>query len=407
MSRCFVVVGGGIAGVTVAEELRERDPDARVVLFDGESRPLYSRMLLKEYLKGAVDEDVLGIHDQGWFERRGIEHRDGTRVTGTADGRVVADDGTTLAYDALFATAGGAQADPFGLLGRADNVFGLWTLEEARRMRALTDRSEVRRAVVVGAGFLGLELADALATRDLETHFVMRGYWSRHGLGRAGAEIVHRALEAHGVTVQDGQRVEGFELEDGRVRAVRTDRGELPCDLVGLAVGLAPSVDYLEGTDAEVRDGVVVDEHMRSADPAVFAAGDAAEYRDVLLDRHRRTGTWLSAIDQARVAAAAATGGAARFEQVESHSVAVGGLDAPVVFLGDWDGGEEALERRYGEARYRRIAFREGRPVGASLIGESGDVAGQLRQLIRDGPVLDSAARGSLLEPFIDHGRRP
>lgn len=407
MSRCFVVVGGGIAGVTVAEELRKRDPDARIVLFDGESRPLYSRMLLKEYLKGAVDEDVLRIHDRAWFERRGIDHRAGTRVTGTANGRVVTDDGTRLAYDALFATAGGAQVDPFGLLGRADNAFGLWTLEEARRMRELSDRSEVRRAVVVGAGFLGLELADALATRDLETHFVMRGYWSRHGLGRAGAEIVHRALEAHGVTVQDGQRVEGFDLEDGRVRAVRTDRGELPCDLVGLAVGLAPSVDYLEGTDAEVRDGVVVDEHMRSADPAVFAAGDAAEYRDVVLDRHRRTGTWLSAIDQARVAAAAATGGAARFDRVESHSVAVGGLDAPVVFLGDWDGGEEALERRYGETRYRRITFREGRPVGASLIGESGDVAGQIRQLIRDGPVLDSAARGSLLEPFIDHGRRP
>jgi len=239
------------------------------------------------------------------------------------------------------------------------------------------------------------------------TDFVMRGHWSRHGLGPAGAEIVHRALASHGVTVRAGRTVEGFGREAGRVTAVLTDGGPLPCDLLGLAVGLAPAVGYLGGTGAEVRAGVVVDERMRSDDPAVFAAGDAAEYRDVVLGRHRRTGTWIDAIDQARVAAATAVGEEARFEKVEAHSVAVGGLDAPVVFLGDWDGGDEAVERRFGDTRYRRIAFREGRPVGASLVGESGDVSGQLKRLILDGPVLGDAERASLLDPHIDRGRMP
>ena len=403
----YVVVGGGIAGVTVAEELRERDPGAEVVLFDGEPGPLYSRMLLKEYLKGAVDEEELAIHDAAWFERRGIDRRAGVRVTGTEGGAALTDRGGREPYDVLFATAGGAQVDPFGVLGEAENAFGLWTLEEARRVRELAGSDAVERAVVVGAGFLGLELADALATRGVPTDFVMRGHWSRHGLGRAGAEIVHDALEAHGVTVRDGRSVEGFEREAGRVTAVRTDRGALPCDLLGLAVGLASSAGYLEGTGAEVRDGAVVDERMRSDDPAVFAAGDVAEYRDVVLGRHRRTGTWIDAIDQARVAAATATGADARFEKVEAHSVAVGGLDAPVVFLGDWDGGDEAVERRRGDTRYRRVAFREGRPVGATLIGESGDVSGQLKRLILDGPVLDDAGRASLLDLHLDRGRTP
>lgn len=406
-STTYAVVGGGIAGTTVAEEIRRREREARVVVFDAEGEPLYSRMLLKEYLKGAIDEETLRIHDDAWFERRSIERRAGVRVKGTADGRVLTDDGGATAYDVLFVTGGGSQVDPFGISERADTVSGLWTLAEARRLRQAVEDGRIGVAVVVGAGFLGLEMADALATQGVETHFVMRGHWSRHGMGREGAEIVHRALAAHGVSVHDGRTVEGFEVEDDRVNAVRTDAGEIPCDFVGLAVGLAPEVDWLDGTGAEVRDGVVVDAHMRSADPTVYAAGDVAEYDDVILGRHRRSGTWLSAIDQARVAATSATGGDARYEEVETHSLVVGGLDAPVVFLGDWDGGEEAVERRRGETRYRRIAFREGRPLGATLVGESGDVVGQLEQLIRDGPLLDDRARQSLLAAHIDHGSFP
>lgn len=398
----FVVVGGGIAGVTVAEELRQRRPRSRIVLFDAESEPLYSRMLLKEYVKGALDEATLRIHAPSWLEERGIEYRPGERVVGTGDGRVLTGTGDAVSFDTLFATAGGSQTDPFGITGRAENAFGLWTLPEARRIRDQAEDGRMKTAVVIGAGFLGLELADALAAQGVEVHYVMRGHWSRHGMGPDGAGIVHRALSEHGVLVHSHRRVVEFRVEEDRVVAVRTDRRDLPCDFVGLAVGLAPNVEYLDGTEAEVREGVVVDEHMRSADAAVYAAGDVAEYYDLALRRHRRTGTWLSAIDQARVAAAHATGRTASFDSVEAHSVAVGGLDAPVVFLGDWDGGERAVERSYGDLHYRRVAFRDGRPVGATLVGERGDIVGQLKQLIRLGPHLDADGEARLLDPHID-----
>lgn len=397
-----VIVGGGIAGVTLADELRARDPSAEIVLLGAEGEPLYSRMLLKEYAKGAVGEPTLRVHDERWYAGRDIDFRPGVRATGTEGGRVLTDAGEDLAYDRLFAAAGGSQTDPFGIAERAENAGGLWTLREARRIRERIESGQMEVAVVIGAGFLGLELADALATQGVETHFVMRGHWSRHGMGRDGAEIVHRALEAHGVAVHDGQRVEGFEVQGDRVVAVRTERRELPCDYVGLAVGLGPNVGYLGGTGAEVRGGVLVDEHMRSADPAVLAAGDVAEYRDVVLGGRRRSGTWLGAIDQARVAAENARSGDAVFETVEAHSVAVAGLDAPVVFLGAWDGGDEALDRRFGETRYRRVALRDGRPVGASLVGERGDVVGQLKRLIRRGPALDERGRAAVLEPHLD-----
>ena len=399
----YAIVGGGIAGVTVAQELRARAPEEEIVVFNAEPHPLYSRMLLKEFAKGAAPEDSIRIHDEAWFEARAIDYRGGTRVTDVEDGTVVLDSGDTMAYDTLFATAGGSQVDPFGITRRADNAFGMWSLEETRRIKDLAESGEMGTAVVIGAGFLGLELADALALQGVETHFVMRGYWSRHGMGREGAEIVHRALADNGIAVDDEQSVESFEMDGDRVVAVETTEQTIPCDFVGVAVGLAPNVEYLDGTAAAVDGGVVVDEHLRSADPSIYAAGDVARYYDRVLDRYDQTGTWLSAIDQGRVAAAHALGDEdAVFSTVEGHSVAIDELDAPVVFLGDWDGGDEAMDRLYDETRYRRIAFEHDRPVGASLIGDSGDVVGQLKQIIRDGPECSDAEKRALLDPYLD-----
>ena len=396
-----VIVGGGIAGVTVAETLRDRDPDAEVVVFNAETEPLYSRMLLKEFAKGATDEAAVRIHGPDWFAERDIELRAGERVVAATDSTVETDAGEALAFDRLFVTAGGRQVDPFGV--EAENVTGMWTLEETRRIRELAESGEMGTAVVIGAGFLGLELADALAIQGVDTHFVMRGHWSRHGVGEAGAAIVHQALEDHGVHVDDHQSIEEFVMDGDRVAAVRTTEAEIPCDYVGLAVGLAPNVDYLDGTAVEVDGGVVTDEHLQTAEPTIYAAGDIARYYDVHLGRLHSNGTWLSAIEQARVAARHALGEDVRFEFVEGHSVAIRGLEAPVVFLADWDGDLPAIERVYGDDHYRRLVFEDDRLVGASLIGESGDVVGQLKQLIRDGTAFPGDEKDRLLAPRLDH----
>lgn len=401
----FVIVGGGIAGVTVAEELRNQDPDADVVVFNAEPVPLYSRMLLKEYAKGATTESQIRIHDEDWYDDRGIDLRSGpgARVTSVADGVVETADGDTQSYDTLFVTAGGSQVDPFGIADEVTNAHGMWTLEQTNRIKDKIEAGDIETAVVIGAGFLGLELADALAIQGVDTHYVMRGYWSRHGMGRDGAEIIHRALSDHGIHVRDHQGVESFQVEGDAVTAVETTETTIECDFVGLAVGVSANVDYLEGTDVEVNHGVVVDEHLQSADPDIYAAGDIAEYYDPHFDRYHQTGTWLSGIDQGRVAASHALGDEdAVFSVVEGHSVAVAGLEAPVVFLGDWDGGDDAIGQRYGDTHYRRIAFEDDRPVGASLIGESGDVVGQLKQLIYRQPTIPDDEKPRLLERYLD-----
>lgn len=401
----FVIVGGGIAGVTVAEELRNQDPDADVVVFNAEPVPLYSRMLLKEYAKGATTESQIRIHDEAWYADRDIDLRTGpaARVTAVSDGVVETAGGDTQSYDTLFVTAGGSQVDPFDIAGEVTNAHGMWTLDQTNRIKTQIESGEIETAVVIGAGFLGLELADALAIQGVDTHYVMRGYWSRHGMGRDGSEIIHQALRDHGIHVHDHQSVVGFDVEGDAVTAVETTETTLDCDFVGLAVGVSPNVDYLDDTDVEINNGVVVNEHLQSADPDIYAAGDIAEYYDPLFDRYHQTGTWLSGIDQGRVAASHALGDDdATFSAVEGHSVAVAGLDAPVVFLGDWDGGDDAIDKRYGDTHYRRITFEDDKPVGASLIGESGDVVGQLKQLIYRQPTVPDAEKHRLLDRYLD-----
>lgn len=402
----YVVVGGGIAGTTVAQTLLDNGVTEDVVVFNAESEPLYSRMLLKEYAKGAVPEEIIRIHEEDWYDHEGIDFRPDTRVVDTRDGEVVADDGTTLEYEKLFVTAGGQPRELFDAARKAENVHGMWTLDQTNRIKRRIESEEMETAVVIGAGFLGLELADALTVQGVTTHFVMRGYWSRHGLGYEGAEIIHDALTDHGVVVEDEQSVDEFVIEGDRCVAVKTTEKEIECDFVGLAVGVSPRVEYLEGTGAQVRDGVVVDEHLQSDDPDVYAAGDVAEYYDVYLQDYHRTATWLSAIDQGRIAAKHALGDESiRFAKVESHSLAAHGLDAPIVFLGNWDGGDSAVDRKYDETTYRRIAFEDDRPVGASMIGETGDIVGQLEQIIRDGPVLSDEEKEKLLTPVLDANR--
>jgi NAD(P)H-nitrite reductase large subunit len=399
----YVVVGGGIAGSTVAQTLADHGVADDVVVCNAESHPLYSRMLLKEYAKDAIPEEVVKIHDEDWYDRKGIDFRADSRVVDTRDGAVVLDDGETIEYEKLFVTAGGEPRELFDEVRDAENVHGMWTLDQTEHIKDLIETGEMEKAVVVGGGFLGLELADALTVQGVTTHYLMRGYWSRHGLGYEGAQIIHDALSDHGVIIEDEQSIDEFVLEDGDCVAVKTTEKEIECDFVGLAVGVAPNVDYLDGTAAEVRDGVVVDEHLQSDDPDVYAAGDVAEYYDNYLEDYHRTATWLSAIEQGRVASRHALGDdSARFATVETHSLAAHDLDAPIVFLGDWDGGEDAIDRTYGDDRYRRITFEDDRPIGASLIGESGDIVGQLEQIIQEGPTLQNGDKERLLERRLD-----
>ncbi|MFP4632844.1 MAG: NAD(P)/FAD-dependent oxidoreductase, partial [Halobacteriales archaeon] len=402
----YVIVGDGIAGATAAETLYEEDEDAEVTVITEEPEPLYNRINIKEYAKGKMPEEFISMHDVDWYDERDVDLRLNTHVwrVNPDDEVVVLHDGEEIPYDAVLVATGGTPRDVPVPHGDADGVHSFWTFVDSRRIRK--DCEDAEDGIVVGAGLLGIDYAYALAENDVRGRYLMRGdRWWRYGLDEEGAEIIHDELRSVGVEPVFGEGVDRFEVDRlGRVESCVGTSGEVyPADVAGVCIGLDLNVDLLDDTEAETREGVVVDEYLRTDEDGVYAAGDVAEFYDVLLDDYNVNGSWDSAKLQGEVAARNMIA-EQRDDEPEEFSIvpkySVSHFSMPFISLGSPTEADDYVSRRYGDDEYRRLAFKDDRLVGAVLVGNV-RVVGQLTKLIRERePVVDST--DALLEEKID-----
>ncbi len=385
MAQSYVIIGDGISGSSAAETLREEDPGADVTVVTDEGEPLYNRILIKEFAKGKLPEGPVSIHEEAWYEERDVDLRLNTLVTDLdTDAKAVhTHEGETIEYDKLLVATGGTPAELPVENSDADGVHHFWTFQDARSIAEHAERADT--GVVVGAGLLGIDLAAICGAQGVDAHYIMRGNrWWRYGLSLEGAEIIHDGLRDLGVTPVFESGVERFETDDdGHVAATVDANGDTyESDWVGVAIGLRFNTEYLRGTGVECDGGIVVDEHMRTSDPDVYAAGDITRFHDVILGERAQNGSWGSAKEQGRVAAVNMAGGEEAFEWVSSYSITH--FDFPFLSFGHPELGDDYAERRYSDTEYRRLAFKDGRLIGGVLIG---DLAAQsaLKDLIREG----------------------
>lgn len=304
-----VVVGASLAGVTTARELNRLDDSLDIVVVGEEPHLPYDRPpLSKSFLQVAEappepdplvgDQDPLGVY---W--RLGVRAESLSLAEGGP--RVSLSDGEELyAPSVVIATGATARRLPgSGLLG----VHVLRTLDDAHALRL--GLAAARRVVVVGAGFIGAEVASAARERGLEVTVVEAGETPLAGvLGPAVAARCVREHGRHGTRLLCGVGVAGFEGNQ-RVTGVRLDTGELlPADVVVIGVGATPAVGWLRGSDVPVDQGVLVDEVGRTDTPGVWAAGDCAQTWDPRLGEHVRSEHWTHAIVQARAVARSVLG---------------------------------------------------------------------------------------------------
>ncbi|WP_135665086.1 NAD(P)/FAD-dependent oxidoreductase [Halorhabdus rudnickae] len=370
----YVVVGDGIAGSSAAAELADRTTDASITVVTGESEPLYNRILIKEFAKGALSADVVRMHDRSWYDDRDIDLRLGTRVetVDTTAQVLEIESGESIAYDELLVATGSTPRPLPVENADADGVTTFWTIEDAAQIRQNAARAE--HNVIVGGGLLGIDYAAIAAAQDINSHYLIReGHWFSGALSETGAEIVHEALRERGVTPVVETEVSRFETDDaGQLRAAITSDGRrYEADCAGVAIGTTPNTGLLEETPVALEDGVVVDETLSADVPSVWAAGDVARYDDPRLGRHVSNGTWGSAAAQGELAARnmlAAPDAAAPFEYVPSYSVSH--FEFPLASFGHPRLGDTYHERRYGDREWRRLAFRDGQLVGGVLIGD-------------------------------------
>ncbi len=391
-TQTFVIAGASLAGAKAAEELRERGFDGRVVLVGSEAERPYERPpLSKEYLRGDAEREKVYVHAAGFYEEHEIELVTGTTVAAIdpAACTVTLQPGGELRYDKLLLTTG---AEPRRLSAPGADLDGIHYLRAVGDSDALRERlTSGRRVAVVGAGWIGSEVAATARQRGAEVTLIdPLNLPNERIFGTEIGEFYRDVHAQHGVSLALGEGVEAFE-GNGAVAAVRVSSGRrIECDLAVVGVGVAPRDRLAADAGLSVDNGVVVDEHLRTAAPDIFAAGDVANFRHPFFNARMRIEHWSNALNGGPAAARSMLGDTAGYDRIpyffsDQYDV---GMEysgyAPtwdqVVFRGDRDSGEF-------------IAFwLSGGRVVAGMNVNVWDVNPHVQAIIRSGRQVDIAA---------------
>src|SRR5918993_3027840 len=305
MTETFVIIGAGLAGGGAAATLREEGFDGRVVLIGAEPQPPYERPpLSSEYLRGESPFEQALFQPLDFFGENNIETRFGLRVTRVdAIGKVIElDNGESVPYEALL-VATGVRNRRVPIPGSdLEGIYSLRTVADSDRIRA--EISPGRKAVVVGMGFIGSEVAASLRQSGVGGKV---GGRDNGPLRRVLGEEVGRVMEGihrdHGTELIFEDKVAAFEGAE-RVERVITQRGQsIECDFVVVGLGVEPVTELLVGTGVDIGNGVLVDEYCRTSVEGIYAAGDVANHYHPVFERHIRVEHWQNALKQGPAAA--------------------------------------------------------------------------------------------------------
>lgn len=301
----FLMVGGGLASVTAAETLRWGGAEGSIAILTAESiLPYHRPPLSKDFLVKGPEETNIFIHPQAFYRERDIAIHVGARARRVNIERrtIETEQGANFRFGKLL-IATGASVDKLSVPGT--NLEGIHYLRTADDGRALhEDIAHVQRAVVIGASFLGMELAAAFARRGVHTTLIARGELLYDKL--ASPEVSRFLAEyyrARGVELICRDGVEKF-CGTGRVEAVVTRSGKVvPCELVAVGIGVHPEVGFLRDSGIALDNGILVNQYLETNHPGIYAAGDVANFYDPITRSRRRSEHWDNAVKQGRIAA--------------------------------------------------------------------------------------------------------
>ncbi|MBG0739543.1 FAD-dependent oxidoreductase [Paeniglutamicibacter antarcticus] len=403
----FVIVGAGLAGAKAAEALRTEGFTGRIVLLGQEPERPYERPpLSKDYLQGKSEKKKIYVHPKAWYAEHDVELRTSQTVTAIDPANhlvSLAVGDPVVSYDKLLITTGASPrilslpgADPH-------RVYYLRRIEDSEQLKfAFTTAS---RVVIVGAGWIGLEVAAAARAAGLQVTVLERGELPLlRVLGREAAQLFADLHRAHGVDLRLGARVAQITGDDPhRATGVElADGSRIDADLVVVGVGAVPNTSLAKAAGLAVDNGIVVDEHLRSSSPDIYAAGDVANAFHPLLGEHIRIEHWFNALSQPAVAARSMLGADAAYDEVPyfysdqyelgmeySGYVGAGGYDE-VVFRGD----KEKLECIVFWLKDRRVL--------AGMNINVWDQTDTIKALVRGGQPVDPAHLADTGTPLSD-----
>ena len=364
----YIIIGGGIAGVSAAEAIHAEQPESDITLISEEPNLPYFRMSLTRYLAGEVEREKLELHNQQWYLQNHITILLNTHVDAidAENKRVSLANGQQLSYDKLI-LASGAHPNVPPFPGRElKGAQTLRTLEDADLVMEVARKKA--KIVCIGGGLLGLEVAGAVARQGAQvTELEGLNWLLPRQLDADASAILKDIIEKMGIKVivpaltkalHGEGKVESVELGDGQI---------LPADLVLISTGVSANLELAKSAGLAVNRGVLVDDHMVTSNPDILAAGDLTEFQG------RCYGLWVPAKNQGTIAGQNAAGKAANFlGDPPSTRLKVLGVD--VFSVGQFSPSQEG-DRLVAECKdggYRSFLFREGKMIGSILLGDAG-----------------------------------
>ena len=397
----YVILGNGVAGVHAAETIRQLDPNGKITMISDEVFPPYCRPMISMVLEGSVPPEKLPIRPSSFYEEFKIEPVLGNRVSAVdVDHRAVSVNGKGYPYDKLLIATG---ADPRRI--KADglelkNIFFMRTETHVRQM--LSTLPTIRKALVLGGGLVGFKASYGLLRRGIQVIMLIRsGYPLSMQVDSEAGRMIWDELKAHGLDVRLGVEATAFEGKDTVSRAHLSDGSFLPCDMVVIGKGVFPARGFIPKEKIKVDAGIVVDEHMETSAPGVFAAGDVAECIDIARKTPWVNAIWPEAVAQGRIAGMNMAGRRTAYKGSLSRNVIrIFGMDvmtAGLITPPEAEGFDILKVTDSRAKTYRKLVFRGDRLVGMVMVNAI-EQGGVLMALIQSETPI-KLPREALLKP--------
>jgi NAD(P)H-nitrite reductase large subunit len=406
MARRHLIIGGGTAGMNAIRTIREEESERSTITLVSAEKP-YSRMVLPYYLDRSIAESHVFTATARVLADWGVTTHLGKRASAldTKANACTLDDGTTVEYDdCLIATGSSAVRAP---VPGADGpgVHSFWTLDQARGVLAQIQPGS--HVVMVGAGFIAFTILNSILSLGAKLTIVeVAPRILPRMIDDTGAGLVQGWLEKNGVAVRAGAKLTRIDEVKGRRKLKMAAGGDLVADVVIMATGIRTNLGWLNGSEVKINQGIVVDDHLRSNVPNVYAAGDVAEGRDLISQTNAVHAIEPTAQEHGRIVGANMAGKDVRYRgSLIINIVEVCHLD--VASFGAWD--EAKAETMSGvkadRPAYRKLLWRGDRLTGAIILGPSSDIwttndVGMLKGLVQSGVSLGAWKAHLKKNPF-------
>ncbi|NMB67238.1 MAG: FAD-dependent oxidoreductase [Chloroflexi bacterium] len=396
----YAVIGSGAAGLAAANAIRARDPAGQILILSDDPHGHYSRPGLAYVLSGELPEKQVAQFPRKVFLKQKLQFvESAVQAVYPAEHALRLHNDRALRYDRLLIATGAAAALPDTPGIQLEGVVKLDSMADCQHILRLARRA--RRAVVVGGGITAIELVEGLAARGVEVHYFLRGerYWSAV-LDEVESRIVEARLVHDGVKIHYHTNLVEVQGHKGRVNAVQADENgrpvTLPCQVLAVAIGIQPRMELAVQAGLATQRGIIVDDHLRTSAPDVFAAGDVAQVFDAQSGQYLLDSLWTPAIQQGRAAGANMAGGDVIYEKKFPFNVTrLAGLVTTVI--GRVGKGEAAGGRPKGDADVAGIMrgdSEEWRLAPEAVVAQTYSGDNRLRLYLKDNVMVGAVVMG-------------